>query len=437
MPYASGKRAFGVRNPLPSSAFDEKSIRLPRVLRETTSFVLTDSLAATEGLFRVSARQQTVDVLKEAYDRGQKYIVWHEGDSVLTYPHYKEGYGEVAIQPEELENTDGYDVHTAAALIKLWYKELQDPLFPCSSYQALERIYGDPKTALDRTMLLRMLNPGVEYSPLPEISRQILIKHLLPLLAHVSSYSKTNKMTVSNLAVCFTPSLLHGPDPIEDMKILPIIQRLLTAMIQHWSIDLAPALDPTPSTFVQSLQPPKRWEDGEDPLEEPRNTPRTITNQISGITLLDNDSSRLLSSSSEEFSPDNVDRPPLPPRPREVITVTTTGIQVESSPIHRKPAPPLQTPPRYSSLLASEQAIEGVAGIQRARTQPTGTVEVLDDDDDEGVGHTGEAQAWLNRASIDTLPVYEEFAEQSVNAGRDEDGKGLNIPRKPVGEGKG
>ena len=433
VPYASGKRAFGVRNPLPTSSSDEGYLRLPRVLRETTSFVLIEPMIMTEGLFRVSARQQTVEVLREAYDRGQKYIVWSEGSSVLAYPHHKEGYGDVAIDPEDLDHIEGYDVHTAAALIKLWYKELREPLFPQSSYQALEKIYGDPQVSFDKTMLLRILDPGVEYSPLRETSRQILIRHLLPLLSYVSSLSETNKMNASNLAVCFAPSLLCGPDPLEDMKILPIIRRILTAMIEHWDEALAPALIYTQSTFTDTLKIPEKIEDREDPLEERRAGPESY--QESGITLMDNDNNRPSSSSSEDPSDNDTIRPPLPPRPQRAVTITPAGIQLENSTVQRKPAPPLHTPPRYSSLVPSEQATAALAGVQRARTQPTGTVEVLD----EEAENPGEREDVVppSRPSIDTLPVYEEQSPQERAGARDENpDRGMSIPRKPVGEGK-
>ena len=435
VPYASGKRAFGVHKPLPLSSSDEGSPRLPRVLRETSSFLMTGSVATTEGLFRVSARQQTVEVLKEAYDRGQKYIVWCEGSTVLACSHHKEGYGDVAIDPEELSDRDGYDVHTAAALIKLWYKELREPIFPQSSYQALEKIYGDPQTTFGKTMLLRILDPGVEYSPLPELPREILKRHLLPLLSNVSSDSEGNKMTASNLAVCFAPILLCGPDPLEDMKILPIIRRLLTAMIEHWEADLAPALGYTHPIFTASLRTPREIEDREDPLDEARPIPDT--NQVSGITLLDNDNSRPSSSSSGDPSADDILRPPLPPRPRRAVTITAAGIQVENSTIHRKPAPPLHTPPRYSSLVPSEQAMAALSGVQRARTQPTGTVEVLDEED-ESLDER-EASIRPSRPSIDTLPAYEEHSAQQAAGGRDDEiiDRTMSIPRKPVGEGKG
>ena len=508
--------------------------RLPRVLRETTSFILLDSNIQTEGLFRVSARQQTVEVLREAYDRGQKFIIWHEGSTVLTFPHHQEGHGDISISQTEAEQVEGYDVHTAAALIKLWYKELQEPIFPQSSYQALQKYFGDPQTPLEPSTLLQLLNPGVEYSILNESSRQILKLHLLPLLSLVTANAESNKMTPLNLSVCFAPILLCGPDPLEDVKILSIIRRLLAALIEHWSGSLAPALDTDTTRFLSLLQLPFSVSDREDPLEEPQSNPssphRDSINpaQTSGITLLDNSNStsqpsannrrhrNTLSNSSSSTLPssdsedESSSRPPLPPRPRAATlaisspisatrstTTFPTTAAVADNPslaLRRKPAPPLHTPPRYSTLVSdtaprySAIVSDPTAALARLsqpispdpnhripRSQtagPTNTVEPDDDDDiDGGVGVIGVKHAEARQNSEDLgggeeLPLYDGFAArtsslvaqamgESISGGGNvsaqtetreeelgrpraltEDDRQNSIPRKPVGEGK-
>lgn len=398
-PYASGRRAFGVKEPLPRAA--DGSIRLPRVLRETTSFVLLDPLIKMEGIFRVSARAQTVEFLREAYDRGQKFIVWREVDTVLAFSHYREGTGDVSVG--ELEHTEGYELHAAAALIKLWYKELREPIFPQSSYQALEKFYGLTEEDLTPSQLLQLLSPGVEYTPIGEISREILIMHLLPLLSRVAESSESNRMTPENLAVCFAVSLLCGPDPIEDIKMSTIIRRILVALIKHWKSDLAPALNCRDELFDQSLRIPESIEDREDPLEELSNAARSpVESQINGITLLDNDES----SDEEEGSP-----PPLPPRPQVL-----TAIEGQSdiiSPVRRKPAPPLHSLPRYSTIVTDRPA--ALAGIQYYNT--------VAPEDDEAAGLGEQA---------DALPVYEEGAPNY----EEHSSLPAAIHRKPVGEGK-
>ena len=302
VPYASGRRAFGVKSPLPSSS--DESARLPRVLRETTAFVILEDNIKVEGIFRVSARAQTVEVLKEAYDRGQKFVVWKERNTILASNCYREGIGDVSV--DELDHVEGYELHVAAALIKLWYKELKEPIFPPSNYQALEKYYGDPDVPLGVPQLFRMLSVEDEWSPISsKTSRQILKMHLLPLLSRIAAFQDQNQMTPENLAVCFAPSLLCGADPIEDLKMSNIVRRILVAMIVHWESDLAPLLNTSFQTFEDSLRIPVASQDRDDPLEEAQKKDGHEAQSV-GITLLDNDDS------DEETE----NQPALPPRPR-------------------------------------------------------------------------------------------------------------------------
>ena len=330
VPFASGRRAFGVQNPLPASVAG--SVRLPRVLRETTSFVILDDNIKAEGIFRVNARAQTVEILKEAYDRGQKFIVWKEGSTILASSHFREGIGHVRVG--ELEPVEGYELHVAAGLIKLWYKELKEPIFPTSNYQALEKYYGDPDVPLEVDQLFSMLSVEDEWSPIgSKTSRDILKMHLLPLLSKIAAFQDRNQMTPENLAVCFAPSLLCGFDPLEDLKMSNIVRRILVAMINHWESDLAPLIDTNFEAFEDSLRMPEAAEDREDPLEEGRKKDSHAAQSV-GITLLDNDDS----------DDETENQPALPPRPRtatvnddriEELTLSDVGLTNARYPVRR------------------------------------------------------------------------------------------------------
>lgn len=347
VPYTAGRRAFAVQQPLPlsSSGVD----RLPRVLREATSFVVMDSAIKTEGIFRISPRAMIVDILTEAYDRGQKFIVWREGTVALSHSHRREGVGDVLV--DELEQTEGYNLHMAAALIKQWYKELREPIFPQTCYMALERFYGsfsETKEPLKVSQMLDILSECDKWSPINKTSKKILTMHLLPLLSRVTDFQEWNQMTAYNLAICFGPCLLRGPDPLEDAKIASIISRILMAMIMHWKEDLAPVFDMDVWKFEESLRLPEAVQDREDPLQDALGPPSSLESQISGITLVDNDES------DEEVE----QKPPLPPRP--VVSPIESAPRSAVSPVEgvspdtavrRKPAPPIQSLPRYSMIV--------------------------------------------------------------------------------------
>ena len=358
-----------MKDPLPVSV--DGSVRLPRVLRETTSFVVMDDNIKTEGVFRVSARAQTVEVLKEAYNRSQKFIVWKELNTILASSYYREGTGHVWV--EELDHAEGYELHVAAALIKLWYKELREPIFPPSSYQALEKYYGSPDVTFDIPDLFAMLGIEDEWSPISsKTSKQILRMHLLPLLSRIATFQDRNQMNPENLAVCFAPSLLCGPDPMEDLKISTIVRRILVAMIVHWESDLAPLFGTSFETFEDSLRMPEAAADAEDPLEEAQSK-GLDENQSVGITLLDNDDS------DEEIEI----QPPLPPRPRAATVIdrlheepvppldvglingTDGGPSNSINPLRRKPSPFDNAPPNDVSQVSFGASTEASASDDR------------------------------------------------------------------------
>ena len=305
-----------------------------------------DENIKTEGLFRIPPSSITLEVLREAFDRGQKYIMWHEKDEAVIF--YRSERGQVLS--DCMSQTEGYGVHTAAGLIKLWYRELRQPIIPKTSYRQLNDIFGDSDKAIDRGRLIELVSINSEWSLLTETSRLILTKHLLPLLSRVAQFQTWNQMTPHNLATCVAPSLLCGTDPIEDARISSIVSRLLEAAILLWRDTLAPICHLDNATFEDSLRVPATAEDYEDPLEDdPASSSRTRTSdtealhvQKYGITLVDND-----------WSDTEDSRPPLPPRPRVTQVVDqVASLGSPSGVVRRKPAPAQEMPPRYSMVVA-------------------------------------------------------------------------------------
>lgn len=350
-----------------------------------------DALIKTEGLFRISPRAITVDILVEAYDRAQKFIVWRDGDVFLSHGHMKDGAGTVYV--DGLDQTEGYEVHAATALIKHWYGELRDPIFPQSCYTALEKFYGmsrdETEIPLTVPQLLELLSVDGQWTPINQTSRAILTMHLLPLLSRVTEFQDWNQMSAYNLAVCIAPCLIRGPDPIEDMRVSGVIRRVLGALIVHWKVDLAPRFEMDVSKFEDSLRMPEAVGDREDPVPE-RQGPRTsLEAQVSGIILVDNES-------DEEF--DERPPPPLPPRPSppSIDPAAPGGI-----PVRRKPAPHVQTLPRYSMVVRESPTT--LEHIDSYNSVPLGDYELLE----EGENRDGVPE-------VPGLPVYEPSSPSRV-----------------------
>ena len=387
-----GHRSFGVAQPLPIA--DNGAIRLPRVLRESTSFVMIESMLKTEGLFRINARAVTVDVLKEAFSRGQKFIAWKEGDSMTASIHRREGHGDVMI--DDLARTEGYDIHTATALIKQWYKDLLQPIFPQTSYSSLKRVVTSHDTSIPDSTLIGMLANSNDWSPLSPTAKKIMFMHLLPLLSAVAQYQVWNQMDPHNLAICFAPTLVHGPDPVEDVQMAKIAQNVLEHMVRRWEPVLASTYGFDQVKFADSLRSPENTDDREDPLEIPRGHCKPDEDQSHGsITLLHADEST-----------EHEERPPLPPRPFRSVSPDDSNEPART--VRRKPAPAMATLPRYSTAIR-----EAPPFIQQIPNFDTGDA----DDDFEAVDPSD-------------LPPYE--SASSARSAPDPSSRLQPIPRKPL-----
>jgi Rho GTPase-activating protein 1 len=303
----------------------------------------------SEGLFRVPPHAKLRDCLKEAYDRGQKYIVWKDNGVTLPVPPYSNAEHQDEIIAE-VDPKDAYSVFMAAALIKAWYASLRQPIFPTTAYGDLKRLYGDPQDVPDLDRLRDLFSPNSEWSLLPGTSREIVVRHLLPLLDAVASRQEHNKMTAENLAVCFAPALLCGPDQIEDAKMSSIIRRVFTHAAEMWPNGLRDACGVSADAFHEELKLPRDEVDWEDPVEERRTSGEgraSLEEQISGITLEDNE--KPYDTPYSDVPHDDLP-PALPPRSR----VPSARSSTDSA--KRKPAPPIQVaPPRYSTVISDAQ----------------------------------------------------------------------------------
>ncbi|SMR60815.1 unnamed protein product [Zymoseptoria tritici ST99CH_1E4] len=336
----SGRRAFGVRHPLPKN-LDTGATRLPRILRETTSFLMLPANTKMEGLFRIPPHSVLQGVLKEAYDRGQHYIVWKEGGATLCQPGIDPGL------VDEVRLEDAYGVSLAASLVKLWYRELRDPIFAESSYPLLRERYGDPTKDITPEDLVDLILPASQNSPLTVTSREILTRHLLPLLSVVASQSASNKMTSENLAILFSMCLVCGSNQLEDGRFSTTAKRILHAAIDVWP-ELRTGMGLDHTAFLRDVLPPPDARDYEDPLESPW-MGRNLSNEK------DEGGHRISMAESEgaSSSVSNDEKPPaLPPRRSRASSIKAAlaphfqNTEKPSLP-RRKPAP---QPAQHSSL---------------------------------------------------------------------------------------
>ncbi|XP_071016782.1 rho GTPase-activating protein 39-like isoform X3 [Oncorhynchus clarkii lewisi] len=141
--------------------------KLPWVQVQLSQYVLALGGAQTEGIFRVPGDIDEVNALKLQVDQ------WRI--------------------PENLS-----DPNVPASLMKLWYRELEEPVIPMAFYKQCVSNYDDPVAAITVVQCL------------PELNRLVLCYfiHFLQVFAQPANVSVT-KMDVNNLAMVMAPNCLR------------------------------------------------------------------------------------------------------------------------------------------------------------------------------------------------------------------------------------
>ncbi|KAA8910695.1 hypothetical protein FN846DRAFT_888236 [Sphaerosporella brunnea] len=195
------------------------SYPLPVVLVDTSNYIRRHCLNV-EGIFRVPPSQALLEVARQCYDRHTS-LQWDE-----------------------------WGPHTAAGLIKLYYRSLPEPMIPVECYEQMQSLVAtetDPERAMPEEELKEVRFEVVralltnEVTTLPVHSRILFLRHLLPLLSEVAAHGKNNKMNATNLAVCVAASLARSNDMVADAKASAGIRKFVEIGIERIE-ELAPKL---------------------------------------------------------------------------------------------------------------------------------------------------------------------------------------------------
>ncbi|XP_068423544.1 rho GTPase-activating protein 22 isoform X3 [Clinocottus analis] len=175
------------------------SQRLVPVLVEQCVCFIREHGLQEEGLFRAPGQTNHVRELQDAFDRGEKPVF----DSTT-------------------------DVHTVASLLKLYIRELPEPIIPFSKYtqflscaQLLTKDKGKGEL-------------GKQVKSLPQVNYNLLT-YICKFLDEVQSHANENKMSVQNLATVFGPNILRPrvEDPVTMMEGSSQVQHLMTVLISE------------------------------------------------------------------------------------------------------------------------------------------------------------------------------------------------------------
>ncbi|XP_059970208.1 rho GTPase-activating protein 24 isoform X3 [Mesoplodon densirostris] len=170
----------------------------PMLVEQCVDFIRQRGLKE-EGLFRLPGQANLVKELQDAFDCGEK--------------------------PSFDSNTD---VHTVASLLKLYLRELPEPVIPYAQYEdflSCAKLLSKEEEAGVKGLAKQVKSlPVVNYN---------LLKYICRFLDEVQSYSGINKMSVQNLATVFGPNILRPKveDPLTIMEGTVVVQQLMSMMI--------------------------------------------------------------------------------------------------------------------------------------------------------------------------------------------------------------
>ncbi|XP_017774968.1 PREDICTED: rho GTPase-activating protein 1-like isoform X1 [Nicrophorus vespilloides] len=198
----TGENPTAVLVPLPTRQFgvslatikqNYKSV-IPPVIKQTIDYLDHPDVLETEGLFRRSASTVKIRALREDADQGK----------VLEFD----------------------DPHEATVLMKLFFRELKEPLLTFDFYEEVMNFQQ-----ISKDMQLRHVSILV-MEKLPEDNYKIL-KYVTGFLSKVMERADLNKMTASNLAVCFGPNLVWSENKNLSIAAIGHINTFTQFLLQH------------------------------------------------------------------------------------------------------------------------------------------------------------------------------------------------------------
>ncbi|KAG0343099.1 Rho GTPase-activating protein 21 [Podila horticola] len=147
---------------------------IPRVVELCVKTIEARGLS-TAGIYRVSGHMSSIQNLKKAFNEGSDV-----GRLIEKEP----------------------DINTVAALLKLYFRELREPLMLFDFYPSFIAA-ADIEDYNEKLYTIKSL---VHSLPEPNFST---LQYLMMHLGHVQDEYQTTKMDSANLAICFAPNLLR------------------------------------------------------------------------------------------------------------------------------------------------------------------------------------------------------------------------------------
>ncbi|XP_070815613.1 SLIT-ROBO Rho GTPase-activating protein 3-like isoform X1 [Chaetodon trifascialis] len=152
-----------------------------------------------QGIFRVPGSQVEVNDIKNAFERGEDPLVDDQSD---------------------------HDINSVAGVLKLYFRGLENPLFPKERFLDListtKLDSGAERAHHLQQIIVTLQRPVI-----------IVMRYLFAFLNHLSQYSDENMMDPYNLAICFGPTLMPIPDEQDPVACQAHVNEVIKTIIIH------------------------------------------------------------------------------------------------------------------------------------------------------------------------------------------------------------
>uniref|UniRef100_A0A4X2KQ77 SLIT-ROBO Rho GTPase-activating protein 3 n=1 Tax=Vombatus ursinus TaxID=29139 RepID=A0A4X2KQ77_VOMUR len=154
-----------------------------------------------QGIFRVPGSQVEVNDIKNSFERGEDPLA---------------------------DDQNERDINSVAGVLKLYFRGLENPLFPKERFQDLISTISNPAERVHLIQQILVTLPRVVI---------VVMRYLFAFLNHLSQYSDENMMDPYNLAICFGPTLMHIPDGQDPVSCQAHVNEVIkTIIINHEAI---------------------------------------------------------------------------------------------------------------------------------------------------------------------------------------------------------
>ncbi|OQR74079.1 SLIT-ROBO Rho GTPase-activating protein 1-like [Tropilaelaps mercedesae] len=154
-----------------------------------------------QGVFRVSGSQVEINNFRESFERGEDPLA---------------------------DVSDSSDINSVAGVLKLYLRELREPLFPIFYFDQLMEI--SQLSSKKENEFVSRAKDVVRNLPRPHFA---VLRYLFAFLNHLSELSDENMMCPWNLAICFGPTLLPIPEDKNPVQVQPLVNELVKGLIVH------------------------------------------------------------------------------------------------------------------------------------------------------------------------------------------------------------